>query len=137
VLGRVQVALDHGRYDSQHAQGGYLLTLSLPGEEEDSLHFDKLDSLELQELKESEDFILRSGKAPSDDMMAFLRLMNISGTCREVFPCSDMLTGADEKLKLLELSSFYVLLHMSFWMDAPRWVIFALLGKIVSDTQRN
>jgi hypothetical protein len=84
------VALDHGAYDLQHAQTGYVLTLSMPGEEQDGCHFDKLEILEMRNFKESEDFILRSSEAPSDDMMAFLRLMNISGKYHKMRSYSNM-----------------------------------------------
>jgi Rubisco LSMT substrate-binding len=76
---RVQVALDFGVYADDTSQPGYLLTLSLPGEDDDKCFFDKQDIVEQQGLGESESFVLRAREAPPDDMLAYLRLMNIGG----------------------------------------------------------
>lgn len=56
-----------------------MLTLQLPEEEEDTCHWDKVDIVEQQGSAPSRSFTLRPGQAPSDDMLAFLRLMNIAG----------------------------------------------------------
>ena len=74
-----QVALDFGAYAEVAPQPGYLLTLSIPGEDADNCHFDKLDILEGQGMGTSEAFTLKSGEPPSEEMMAFVRLMNVSG----------------------------------------------------------
>ena len=75
----LQVALDYGVYAAEDADPGYLLTLSLPGEDEDKCYYDKVDIVEQEGLREAETFTLRSGEAPSERMLAFLRLMNIGG----------------------------------------------------------
>jgi hypothetical protein len=75
----VQVLLDYGVYADTNSQPGYLLTLSLPREETDRCYFDKLDILEQQGMKPSETFTLQARKAPPPEMLAFLRLINISG----------------------------------------------------------
>lgn len=75
----MQVALDHGVWDAARPDVGFMLTLQLPAEEEDTCHWDKVDILEQQELTPSQSFALRGGEAPPEEMMAFLRLMNIAG----------------------------------------------------------
>ena len=74
-----QVALDFGVFAEERAQAGYILTLSLPGEDDDKCYYDKLDILEQQKLAETESFVLKAKSEPSKDMLAFLRLMNIAG----------------------------------------------------------
>ena len=75
----MQVALDFGVFAEERAQAGYILTLSLPGEDDDTCYYDKLDILEQQKLAETESFVLKAKSEPSKDMLAFLRLMNIAG----------------------------------------------------------
>ena len=58
-------------------QTGFPLTLELP--EEDEFFDDKADILEVNGLSESQEFILTSGEEPSADLLAFLRLINLSG----------------------------------------------------------
>ena len=58
-------------------QPGFVLTLALP--ENDKLHDDKADTLEINGFGESHAFTLRPGQQPSTDMLAFLRLMNLGG----------------------------------------------------------
>lgn len=81
----VQVALDHGMYDARAPDAGYLLTLSLPGEAEDTCFFDKLDILEEQGLKAAQPFTLQPRAPPPPEMIAFLRLMNTRGVATP--PC--------------------------------------------------
>lgn len=75
----VQVALDYGMYDAQAPNAGYLLTLSLPGENEDTCFYDKLDILEEQGLAAAQPFTLKPREQPPPEMVAFLRLMNTGG----------------------------------------------------------
>ena len=58
-------------------QGGFLLSLALP--EQDRFHDDKADILDLNGLAETWQFTLRPGERPSDELLAFLRLLNLSG----------------------------------------------------------
>ena len=58
-------------------QAGYLLTLALP--DQDRFFDDKADILEVNGFGESCQFTLRPGEAPSRDLLAFLRLINLSG----------------------------------------------------------
>lgn len=58
-------------------QTGFALNLDLP--EEDEFFDDKADILEINGLSESQEFILTSGEEPSADLLAFLRLINLSG----------------------------------------------------------
>ena len=76
---RVQAALDFGMYDVKAAEPGYLLTLSLPGEDEDTCFYDKLDIVEEQGMAASQPFTLKPREAPPPELLAFLRLMNIAG----------------------------------------------------------
>jgi [ribulose-bisphosphate carboxylase]/[fructose-bisphosphate aldolase]-lysine N-methyltransferase len=71
--------LDYGAYDAVAPRTGYLLTLSLPNEDEDKCYFDKMDILESQSLSTSASFTLAPNAAPSEDLLAFLRLMNVQG----------------------------------------------------------
>lgn len=75
----MQVLLDHGVYDTQSPSPGYLLQLSLPDEEEDRCFYDKMGILEQQGMGTTLGFTLVPRKAPSADMLAFLRLINIQG----------------------------------------------------------
>ena len=76
---QMQVALDFGAYAQASSQPGYLLTLSLPSEDDDKCYYDKLDIVETQKMSENESFVLQTGQQPPDDMLAYLRLMNIGG----------------------------------------------------------
>ena len=58
-------------------QPGFVLTLALP--DNDKLHDDKADTLEINGFGESHAFTLRPGLQPSTEMLAFLRLMNLGG----------------------------------------------------------
>lgn len=58
-------------------QTGFPLNLELP--EDDEFFDDKADILEINGLSESQEFILSSGEEPSSDLLAFLRLINLSG----------------------------------------------------------
>eukprot|EP00892_Ulva_mutabilis_P002294 jgi/Ulvmu1/12065/UM083_0078.1 len=75
-----QVALDYGMYDVHAPQPGYLLTLSLPGEDEDSCYFDKLDIVEEAGMAPAQPFTLKPRAAPPPELLAFLRLMNVRGS---------------------------------------------------------
>lgn len=65
-----------------HWQGGYSLTLTLP--EEDRYYGEKLDVLERNGLGASSTFALVRGQEPPEEMMAFLRLMQLSGERHEL-----------------------------------------------------
>ena len=58
-------------------QAGYLLTLALP--EQDRFFDDKADILDINGLGESWQFTLRPNIAPPSDLLAFLRLINLTG----------------------------------------------------------
>ena len=58
-------------------QAGFLLTLSIP--DDDKFLDDKLDILELNGLQQTSTFTLFPNRAPSQEMTAFLRLMNLQG----------------------------------------------------------
>ena len=58
-------------------QGGFLLSLDLS--EEDRFYDDKADVLESNGLAESSSFILRPNEEPSEQLLGFLRLLNLSG----------------------------------------------------------
>ena len=58
-------------------QAGFLLTLSIP--DDDRFLDDKLDVLELNGLQQTSTFTLFPNRAPSQEMTAFLRLMNLQG----------------------------------------------------------
>ena len=60
-------------------QGGFLLSLDLS--EEDRFYDDKADVLESNGLAESSSFILRPNEEPSEQLLGFLRLLNLSGMC--------------------------------------------------------
>ena len=61
-------------------QGGFLLTLALS--EEDRNYDDKADILDINGFAETWQFALRPGQAPEAGLLAFLRLVNCSGTRR-------------------------------------------------------
>jgi Rubisco LSMT substrate-binding len=64
-----------------HAQGGFLLGLTVPS---DDINFDdKADILEINGLAASWQFTLRPDERPSEQLMAFLRLVNLSGSDRQ------------------------------------------------------
>eukprot|EP00879_Flechtneria_rotunda_P027161 GHRR01029036.1.p1 GENE.GHRR01029036.1~~GHRR01029036.1.p1 ORF type:complete len:413 (+),score=108.05 GHRR01029036.1:175-1413(+) len=69
--------LDHGVLDSTNSKGGYNLTLTLP--EEDRYYADKLDILERNSLAASSSFTLIRGQDPPEEMIGFLRLMQLGG----------------------------------------------------------
>jgi [ribulose-bisphosphate carboxylase]/[fructose-bisphosphate aldolase]-lysine N-methyltransferase len=56
-------------------QGGYVLTLTIA--EDAKFYDDKVDILEGQGLGPSSSFTLTPDQEPSEDMMAFLRLMHL------------------------------------------------------------
>ena len=60
-------------------QAGYLLSLPLPPD--DSNFDDKLDILEINGLSESNDYLLFPNRAPPEELMALLRLINMRGVC--------------------------------------------------------
>lgn len=62
-----------------------MLPLALP--EGDACYDDKADIAELNGLQESSDFVLRPDQPPTNEMMAFLRLINISGDNIYDNPC--------------------------------------------------
>ncbi len=62
---------------ASYAQAGYSLTLTLP--DTDRYFDDKLDILERNGLGQSASFTLAAGMAPGEEMMGFLRLMQLSG----------------------------------------------------------
>jgi hypothetical protein len=78
-------------YDPRSSSHGYLLTLTLPGEDEDSCYFDKLDILELQGMQASHSFVLKRQEPPTDEMLAFLRLMNVRGASMSCFSAERLL----------------------------------------------
>lgn len=59
------------------AQGGFVLSLELP--EDDKYYDDKADILELNGLSEAASFVLRPNEEPSEQLLGFLRLINLSG----------------------------------------------------------
>lgn len=61
-------------------QPSYALTLELS--KEDRNYDDKADILELNELAESTEHILRADRAPDAGLLPVLRLLNLSGTRR-------------------------------------------------------
>ena len=58
-------------------QPGYSLSLSIP--EDDRWYDDKVDVLERNGLAASSAFNLLPGQPPSEEMMGFMRLMQLSG----------------------------------------------------------
>lgn len=58
-------------------QPSYALTLELS--KEDSNYDDKADVLELNEVAESSEYVLRADQAPDSRMLPLLRLLNLSG----------------------------------------------------------
>lgn len=67
--------------DSAHSllfvQTGFALNLALP--EDDGFFDDKADILEINGFPESHEFVLTSREEPSAELLAFLRLINLSG----------------------------------------------------------
>ncbi len=59
-------------------QGGFILSLALP--EDDKYYDDKADILELNGLSEAASFVLRANEEPSEQLLGFLRLLNLSGS---------------------------------------------------------
>ncbi|KAK9918129.1 hypothetical protein WJX75_001458 [Coccomyxa subellipsoidea] len=72
-----QVLLDYGALDAVRPQGGFILSLALP--EDDKYYDDKADILELNGLSEAASFVLRANEEPSEQLLGFLRLLNLSG----------------------------------------------------------
>ena len=60
-----------------NAQGGFVLGLELP--EDDQFYDDKADILEVAGLAEASSFQLRADAEPPSQLLAFLRLLNLSG----------------------------------------------------------
>ncbi|EFN56770.1 hypothetical protein CHLNCDRAFT_8187, partial [Chlorella variabilis] len=73
-----QLLVDHGVIDPLVNQPSYALTLELS--KEDRNYDDKADILELNELAESTEHILRADRAPDAGLLPVLRLLNLSGT---------------------------------------------------------
>lgn len=71
------ILLDYGILDTSHPRAGYQLTLNLP--EADRNLDDKLDILETNGMNDSMTFTLSPSGSPSEDMLAFLRLMQLGG----------------------------------------------------------
>lgn len=88
----MQAVLDHGVYDEEAPNPGYILQLSLPDEESDRCYYDKMDILEGAGMGTSCSFTLVPRQAPSPDMIAFLRLMNIQGARFCLCPCCTWFT---------------------------------------------
>ena len=63
-------------------QTGFLIPLSIP--DGDACYDDKTDIAELNGLQETADFVLHPDKPPSNELMAFLRLINTSGDLRRL-----------------------------------------------------
>ena len=59
------------------AQGGFLLELALPAE--DRFYDDKADVLEVEGLTTDAQFTLLADREPSEALLGFLRLLNLSG----------------------------------------------------------
>jgi [ribulose-bisphosphate carboxylase]-lysine N-methyltransferase len=70
-------------------QGGFILSLALP--EDDKFYDDKADILELNGLAEATSFTLRVNQEPPEQLLGFLRLINLSGMsanpARDRWPC--------------------------------------------------
>ena len=75
----VQALLDYGVFDLENPRSGYLLQLSLPDEDEDRCYYDKEGILEDKGLATAQSFTLAPREAPPENMLAFLRLMNVQG----------------------------------------------------------
>lgn len=73
-----ELLLNHGVLDDFVTRAGFSLNLELP--EGDRFFDDKADILEINGLSESQEFILRAEEEPSMDLLAFLRLINLSGS---------------------------------------------------------
>lgn len=58
-------------------QAGFLIPLSIA--DGDACYDDKADIAELNGLQETTDFALHPDKPPTNELMAFLRLVNVSG----------------------------------------------------------
>ncbi|KAK9826401.1 hypothetical protein WJX81_000123 [Elliptochloris bilobata] len=72
-----QVLLDHGVLDADSPQGGFVLNLELPPE--DRFFDDKADILEQSGLTTDAQFTLLVDREPSEQLLGFLRLLNLSG----------------------------------------------------------
>ena len=64
-------------FDATRPQQGYVLPLAIP--EGDECYDDKLDIVETERMKSTQQFIIEANKPPAQEMLAFLRLINISG----------------------------------------------------------
>ena len=71
-----QVLADYGRLDADARRPSFELTLTLP--DEDRYFGDKIDILELNGFAQSMDFTLTKSKDLDVDLLAFLRLLNLS-----------------------------------------------------------
>lgn len=74
---QVQVVLDYGVYDAERPLDGYVLPLSIP--EGDDCFDDKADIVEQAGFQPTTSFTLWADRAPSEDFLAFLRLVQLSG----------------------------------------------------------
>ena len=77
------VLLDYGALDADWPQGGYTLTVSIP--EGDRYRDDKLDVLERNGVAGGgsgvASFAIKKGEEPSEELLGFLRLAQLSGEC--------------------------------------------------------
>ena len=73
-------------------QAGYSLALSIP--DDDKYMDDKTDILEGVGLGRQHTFVLPANKAPSEDMMAFMRLMQLQGGVCRVYAAGCRLQGS-------------------------------------------
>ena len=71
-------------------QGGFLLTLSVP--EGDKYHDDKADVLEVFGLEAERQFVLRADAEPGEDLLAYLRLINLQGANDSIGAYSELHT---------------------------------------------
>lgn len=62
------------------SQGGFVLGLELP--DGDRFYDDKADVLELNGLAEASSFLLRADREPPEQLLGFLRLLNLAGARR-------------------------------------------------------
>ena len=58
-------------------QAGFTLTLELPPK--DRFFDDKADILDINGFQESQEFVLRADEEPPEDLLAYLRIVNLSG----------------------------------------------------------
>eukprot|EP01023_Acetabularia_acetabulum_P066703 TRINITY_DN9041_c0_g1_i3.p1 TRINITY_DN9041_c0_g1~~TRINITY_DN9041_c0_g1_i3.p1 ORF type:complete len:483 (-),score=67.67 TRINITY_DN9041_c0_g1_i3:370-1818(-) len=72
-----QILLNYGQYDCQNQKAGFNLTLELP--QSDRNFDDKEDILSTADLGTSQNFRLAAQQAPTETMLGFFRLINLSG----------------------------------------------------------